>query len=67
MTMKNSLILGLSLSLVACNCSDKAGGGAKGKAQSDTLAAMLTQMPSDDAGLVVAVYDVAGALAGFNV
>jgi hypothetical protein len=67
MTMKNSLILGLSLSLVACNCSDKAGGGAKGKAQSDTLAAMLTQMPSDDAGLVVAVHDVAGALAGLNV
>ena len=49
--MKNSLILGLSLSLVACNCSEGGGNAAAGAATPkalDLLAAL-----SKDAGLVV--------------
>ena len=65
--MKNSLILGLSLSLVACNCSEGGGNAAAGAATPKALDSLLAAMPSKDAGLVVAVHDVKGALEGLNV
>ena len=65
--MKKSLILGLSLSLVACNCSEGSSGSATQKSSTQTLATLLAAMPSKDAGLVVAVHDVEGALKGLNI
>jgi hypothetical protein len=67
--MKKWMVLGLSLSLVGCNCSDsnnaKRGGKAKASAATQ-LDALLKQLPAKDTAMALAIHDLPGAVAGLK-